>query len=71
MLEGVYGRPAMPLHREVASRLYLLVETLLEQHKIRTPPHQLRNGGLEAISGGIEDVRKGRVQGGKLVYTIG
>lgn len=61
----------MPKHREVAAHLYRLVETLLERNKLRTAPYELRHGGLEAIAGGIEDVRKGRVQGRKLVYTIG
>lgn len=67
---GVYGRPVMPRHRELAPRLFALVEILLEQGMLKAPPFEVRSGGLEAVAGGIDDVRKGRTNGGKLVYLL-
>ncbi|KUI64260.1 Enoyl reductase LovC [Cytospora mali] len=67
---GVYGRPVMPRHRALASRLFVMVERLVEQGLLKAPPFKVRSGGLEAVATGIDDVRKGRVKGGKLVYSL-
>lgn len=69
-LAGVYGRPASPEHREFAARLFSLVEELLATGLIRSHPIELRSGGLGALTGGIEDLRLGRIRGKKLVYPL-
>ncbi|KUI61326.1 Enoyl reductase LovC [Cytospora mali] len=51
---GVYGRPAMPQHRALASRLFALVERLIEEGMLKAPPFQVRSGGLEAVAGGVK-----------------
>ncbi|EGU86419.1 hypothetical protein FOPG_16510 [Fusarium oxysporum f. sp. conglutinans race 2 54008] len=69
-LEGVYGRPASPLDRQFAAYLYQEAEKWTEQGLIRGPDFQLGKDGLEGIRDGIDHVRKGQVQGYKLVYPI-
>jgi aspyridone synthetase trans-acting enoyl reductase len=69
-LEGVYGRPASPLDRQFAAYFYQEAEKWTEQGLIRGPDFQLGQDGLEGIRDGIDHVRKGQVQGYKLVYPI-
>ncbi|KAF5671221.1 alcohol dehydrogenase like domain-containing protein [Fusarium heterosporum] len=69
-LDGVYGRPAAPADRHFAAHLYKEAERWVEQGLIRGPNFELGQGGLEGIKGGIDQVRKGQVQGYKLVYPI-
>jgi aspyridone synthetase trans-acting enoyl reductase len=67
---GVYGRPAMPEHRQISARVYRLAEDVIKQGNLVGPSFQVRSGGLAAVEEGIEEIRKGRVRGGKLVYTL-
>ncbi|KAI1126497.1 GroES-like protein [Nemania abortiva] len=69
-LAGVYGRPASPEDRVFASRLFQMVENLMRDGKVRNHPTEIRTGGLEAITGGVEDLRMGRVKAKKLVYPL-
>ena len=55
---------------DLAKRFAVLAEELLEQGKIKPHPATVRNGGLEAILAGIEDIRHGKISGEKLVYVI-
>ena len=55
---------------ELVKRFAVLAEELLELGKIKPHPATVRNGGLEAIPAGIEDVRQGKISGEKLVYVI-
>ncbi|KAI1416802.1 GroES-like protein [Hypoxylon sp. FL1857] len=70
-LAGVYGRRAQCLDRELAERFSPIVERLIEQRLLQAPRMQLRDGGLEALQIGIEDVRTGQIKGSKLVYPLG
>lgn len=63
--------PFAPDDYELATRFAVLAEELLEQGKIKPHPATVRNGGLEAIPDGIEDIRQGKISGEKLVYVIG
>lgn len=69
-LAGVYGRPKTPESREFAAKFFSLAEGLLEDRLIKTHPLQRRVGNLWDIKSGIDDVRKGKVKGQKLVYTL-
>ncbi|KAF1970071.1 oxidoreductase-like protein [Bimuria novae-zelandiae CBS 107.79] len=51
-------------------RFWRLSEDLINSGKIKTHPTEVREGGLEAIPQGIEDLKGGRVSGVKLVYRM-
>ena len=61
----------VPEDYDLAKRFAVLAEDLLERKLIRPHPASVRDGGLEAIPTGIEDLREGRVSGEKLVYVLG
>ncbi|KAI0481395.1 hypothetical protein GGR56DRAFT_630042 [Xylariaceae sp. FL0804] len=69
-LAGVYGRPAEPEHRLFAARLFELMEGLLRDGRVRPHPKEVRTGGLDGLTGGIEELRMGRVKARKLVYPL-
>ncbi|KAK4107227.1 GroES-like protein [Canariomyces notabilis] len=69
-LAGVYGRPATPALRGLGARIFCMAEALIERGELRGPPFQVRKGGLAAVDRGIEDLRKGRAKGEKLVYPL-
>ena len=48
-----------------------IAEKLLAEGKIKPPKKEVRDGGLEAIFGGLDDLKEGRVSGTKIVYRIG
>ncbi len=54
-----------------AVRFAGVAEKLLEEGRIKPHPKEVRSGGLEAVLGGIQDVREGVIRGRKLVYTMG
>ena len=62
--------PLVPEDYELAKRFAILVEDLLEKRMIKTHPATVRDGGLEAISSGMQDIRDGKISGEKLVYII-
>lgn len=47
-----------------------LSESLLAEGKIRPHPIEVKNGGLEAVPGGIEDLRAKKISGRKLVVKM-
>ncbi|KUI71861.1 Enoyl reductase LovC [Cytospora mali] len=69
-LAGVYGRPAKPELRALALRIFCTTEALIAQGKMKEPSFQIRPGGLVAVGQGIEELRRGLVKGGKLVYPL-
>ncbi|KAI8628965.1 alcohol dehydrogenase GroES-like domain-containing protein [Xylariaceae sp. FL1651] len=69
-LSGAYGRPAMPSDRQLAARCSPMVERLISERMLTAPRIQERSGGLEALQQGIDDVRKGKIKGYKLVYRL-
>ena len=62
---------AVPEDYELAKKFYSLTEKLLEQGKLKTHVAEVRDGGLRGILQGMEDLKKGKVSGVKLVYRIG
>ena len=46
-----------------------IIESLLEQRKLKVHPSRVGQG-LESVLGGTEEVRLGKISGQKLVYTV-
>lgn len=67
---GAYGRPASRTHRDFASRLFPVVENLLQTGLIKNHPVDVRSGGLGALTEGIEEIRRGKVRAKKLVFPL-
>ena len=47
-----------------------LTSKLLEQGKIKPHPHHVKQGGLEGILEGLQELRERKVSGEKLVYLL-
>ena len=62
--------PFSPDDYNLAKRFTVFAEELLEQRKIRPHPATVRDGGLEAIPAGMQDLENGKISGEKLVYLI-
>lgn len=69
-LPGVYGRPSRPQDRQFASAMFPIAERLIQDEQLKPHPAEIRDGGLEAITSGIEDLRNDKIKGRKLVYPI-
>ncbi|KAK8132174.1 alcohol dehydrogenase GroES-like domain-containing protein [Apiospora kogelbergensis] len=69
-LPGVYGRPDSAADRAFGARLFELVEALIAQGRVKGHPVEVRPGGLEAVLGGIGELRMGNVRAKKLVYSL-
>ncbi|KAF2098823.1 GroES-like protein [Rhizodiscina lignyota] len=69
-LDGAYGRPARPEDREFAKRYFPMAEKLIAKGLLKPHPLEVRDGGLGALMDGIDDLRKGKVRGKKLVYPL-
>lgn len=63
--------PRDPASVEFSTKFASLTEELLAQGKIKPHPADVREGGLEGVLAGIDDLRQGRVSGKKLVYRVG
>lgn len=62
--------PATPEDYEFGVKHWALAEKLMAEGKFKVPPTGKREGGLEAIFGGLNDLKTGKVSGTKLVYRI-
>lgn len=62
--------PAKPDEYEFAKKFWATAEKLFEAGKLKAHPVDSRPGGLEGINAGLEDLKKDRVSGKKLVYTV-
>ncbi|KAF4952471.1 hypothetical protein FGADI_6705 [Fusarium gaditjirri] len=69
-LDGVYGRPSIPEHREFASHFFRLAERWLAEGKVRNHPLEIRTGGLKSIDSGLKDLRDGVIRGKKIVVPL-
>ncbi|KAF5026353.1 hypothetical protein F66182_1561 [Fusarium sp. NRRL 66182] len=69
-LDGIYGRPSTPEHRQFASRLFELAERWLHEGKIQNHPVEIRTSGLQSVDAGLQDLRDGIVRGKKLVVAL-
>ena len=53
-----------------AKMFWSLSETLLKEKKVKVHPVDLKPEGLKGVLDGLVKMRKGRVSGKKLVYSI-
>ncbi|RYP05478.1 hypothetical protein DL765_009827 [Monosporascus sp. GIB2] len=67
---GTIGRPSSKEHQVFGSRLFSLVEQLLQDGSLRPHPLDVRDGGLANIPEGVEHLRAGNVRGKKLVVPL-
>ena len=62
--------PPQPADYEFAVKWLELVERLYGEGKIRMHRAEVRDGGLDGVLEGLDDLRNGRVSGVKLVYRV-
>jgi hypothetical protein len=62
--------PAKREDFEYAVMFWALARDLLVQGKFKVHPPSVRNGGLEGILEGLDEMRQDKVSGEKLVYRI-
>ncbi len=55
---------------ELATRFTLFVEALLEEGKIKSHLATVREGGMEGIVQGMDDIRLGKISRENLVYVF-
>lgn len=67
---GKQKMPANPEDREFGRTFWELTRGLLSEGKLKVHPPEIRQGGLDKVLEGLDDLRKGRVSGKKLVYNI-
>jgi len=62
--------PANEADYEFGARFWAVSEDLINSGKIKPHPVEVREGGLEGIPQGLQDLKDGKVSGVKLVYKI-
>lgn len=69
---GIHGLAAPVVQEDVVfGREFAVVAgRLLADAKLRSLQREVRSGGLKEISGGLDDLKSGRVRGRRLVYQI-
>lgn len=68
--ERPYNLDPRPEDRRFAERWYEVVQSLLEANQIESHPYKERRGGLDGVVEGIDAIRKGEINGHKLVYAL-
>ncbi|QLI69613.1 Trans-enoyl reductase FSL5 [Metarhizium brunneum] len=63
-------RDANPELREFAKRWFTTVQELLDQGKLKTHPLKVMDGGLSAVTDGLQMLKKKLISGQKLVYPV-
>ena len=67
---GPHEFPPNKTDFDFAVKFIALATDLLEQGKYRVHEPDVREGGLEAIFSGLQEIREGKVRGKKLVYRL-
>ncbi|KAF2138175.1 uncharacterized protein K452DRAFT_234937 [Aplosporella prunicola CBS 121167] len=62
--------PANEDHLDFAARFWKLSGELLAQGKVKVHPLEVRDGGLDRVLEGMDDLRNDKVSGVKLVYKV-
>ncbi|KAH7235500.1 chaperonin 10-like protein, partial [Fusarium tricinctum] len=65
-----YDLEARPRDLECAEEWYVVAQQLVDGGHIEPPEVEERDGGLAAVSEGVEEVRRGLIKGRRLVYPI-
>ncbi|KAK3331740.1 chaperonin 10-like protein [Cercophora scortea] len=69
-LAGAYHRPATPEDRSFGEEWAAKMEELLRRKQLEAHPLGLHGGGLPALIACLDQLRKGKVRGKKVVITI-
>ena len=59
-----------PGHYEFAREFWAISQKLFEEGKVKVHRPDVREGGLDGILQGLDDLKNDRVSGYKLVYKI-
>ena len=62
--------PVMEGHWEFARDFWKMSERLFEEGKVKVHRPEVRKGGLQGVLEGLDDLKKDRVSGVKLVYVV-
>lgn len=68
--ERPYNLDPRPQDRQFAESWYGGVQELLETGQIESHPYKERRGGLSGVAEGMDAIRKGEINGYKLVYVV-
>lgn len=69
-LDGEYKRPASRAKRDLAARMFVIFQRLLDEKKLKTHPVEILGQGLENVIGGLKRLKSGTVSGKKLVVLL-
>lgn len=69
-LGGAYARPPMPEDRVFGGQWVAIMDTVLEQGKVRPHPLEVHEEGLAGIVPTLDLLRQGQVKGKKLVFVV-
>ncbi|KAM5354139.1 hypothetical protein ACJ41O_000789 [Fusarium nematophilum] len=67
---GDLSVPVVPEDYAFAIKFTRLAQELLAQGRIKAHPFEVREGGLEGVLSGLQEMREGKVSGKKLVYKL-
>lgn len=67
---GGFQVPAKPQDHDFAVMFTRLTQDLFSKQKFKVHPVSVQQGGLDAVLGGLQRIREGKVSGVKLVYTV-
>ncbi|KAJ3156042.1 hypothetical protein HDU89_005606 [Geranomyces variabilis] len=62
--------PPIPQNYKFAAEFWALAQTLLDEGKLKVHPVDAREGGLNGVLDGLDLLRKNKVSGKKLVYSV-
>lgn len=63
--------PAKPSDFKFGQEFWQLTEAIFREGRVRVHRHEVRNGGLRGILGGLQELRENKISAMKLVYVIG
>ncbi|KAM3065602.1 Trans-enoyl reductase boa5 [Clarireedia jacksonii] len=69
-LAGEFARDAKPEDRKLAEKFVKTAEELIWEGKLKSHPTRLMEGGLNGVIDGVDLLRKGKISGEKLVYSL-
>lgn len=69
-LDGEYKRPASSEKRQVAAKMFLIFQQLLNDKMLKTHPVEVVGSGLSSVIEGIATLKSGLVSGKKLVVQV-